>query len=225
MNHKHIWKRWKGGKSRKSQKMELTEEHVFRNCKSGQDIKNMLFALIGRPDRIGMKNTPPSYGNTMDEIKTSILRIMKVQGALLPAYGIVSDTVSEEEMARAKKKVAEQAAHNTGGSGDVDVGEGVGGGVEGNDGVIESVKRIPVKKNVAVAAPSSHVHQPLTNFRFPSQNIQFLVNMDIITCDNVQLMEVHTNHKKNYAYDPVSEKYYLIGKDGSVAEEGVGGLM
>lgn len=203
--------------------MELTGEHVFRNCNSAQDIKNMLFALIGRPDRIGMKNTPPSYGNTMDEIKVSILRIMKVQGALLPAYGIISDTVSEEEMVRAKKKVAEQAAHNIGGSGDVGVGEGVGGGAEeGNEGIIESVKRVPVKKNVAVTPP---IHQPLTNFRFPSENIQFLVNMDIITCDTVHTMDIHTSHKKNYAYNPVSEKYYLIGKDGSIAEECVGGLM
>jgi hypothetical protein len=43
----------------------------------GQNIKDILFYLLGEPERIGKKNTPRSYGTTTDELRESVKRLVK----------------------------------------------------------------------------------------------------------------------------------------------------
>lgn len=173
-----------------------TGHHLMFEGKSSQDIKDILFALIGRPDRIGMKNTPPRYGGNTEEIKGAILRIMQAQMQNVPAYGGYVEN-KKEEMPRAKKETVSHTIQN----------------VEGSP----IIKKRTCKKKV-VCSPAPVCHLPLTTFHFPSEHIPFLVNMDVISCDTVETMVIHTSHKKQYAYNSVTELYYLIGKDGKLGE-------
>ena len=170
-------------------------DHEVFEGKSGQEIKDMLFALIGRPDRIGEKNTPPRFGKNMDEIKGSILRIMKAQSQVLPAYGTYVEEDQEDNMPRKKATVTED--------------------MEPIEKPIAPKKRICKKKEEIIPA---HTHIPLTPFHFPQESIKFLVNMDVLSCESVETMSVQTQHKKNYAYNPITELYHLVGKDGKMGE-------
>lgn len=174
----------------------ITMDHEVFEGKSGQEIKDMLFALIGRPDRIGEKNTPPRFGKNMDEIKGSILRIMKAQaqtfGKDLPAYGVnVEDNQEGGDMPRKK-----------------------------NDTNVETEETplVPKKRNYKKKEESTPAYLPLTPFHFPTGHIQFLVNMDVLSCNSVETMVIHTSHKKQYAYNPVTELYYLLAKDGKLGD-------
>ena len=169
-----------------------TMDHDVFDGKSGQEIKDMLFALIGRPDRIGEKNTPPRFGKNMEEIKESILRIMKAQAEVLPAYGGNVEDNQEEGMPRKKKETPTESEETP-----------------------VPKKRIYKKK---VESPPAQLHLPLAPFHFPTGHIQFLVNMDVLSCSSVEKMAVHTSHKKQYAYNPVTELYHPLGKDGKMGE-------
>lgn len=161
----------------------------------------MLFALIGRPDRIGEKNTPPRFGKNMEEIKASVLRIMEGQaqalGKVMPAYGSTLEEEQSEEMPRKKATEAEES-----------------------EKIMVPKKRAVKKKEVIAPA---HMYIPLTPFHFPSERIQFLVNMDVLSCETVDTMTVQTQHKKHYAYNPITELYHQVGKDGKLGQ-GVEGI-
>lgn len=177
-------------------------EHDVFDGKSGQEIKDMLFALIGRPDRIGEKNTPPRFGKNMEEIKASILRIMKGQaqalGKVMPAYG--TNVEEEQEDTMPPKKAAKKA--------DIEHLE--------NPEQISAPKKRTYKKKEIIAPAYTHI--PLSPFHFPSEHVKFLVNMDVLSCDTVETMTIQTQHKKNYAYNPITELYHPVGKDGKLGE-------
>ena len=172
-------------------------EHELFVGKSGQEIKDHLFSLIGRKDRRGQKNTPPRYGKTIEEIKASILRIIeeeKALGKVMPAYGTNVEEEQSEEMPR--KKATEKTS-------------------EKDDSEATPLPKKRTIKKKEVIAPA-HTHIPLTPFHFPTGHIRFLVNMDVISCETVDTMTVQTQNKKNYAYNPITELYHQVGKDGKL---------